>query len=297
MNNSLSKVIVGTWPLSGDFGKVSLCEVEQCLLKAYNAGIEEFDVAPNYGKSFMEIAVGKVFQGEEVLINTKAGNLPYGGKSFSPGDLRKSLDESLIRLKRDQVNVFYLHNPRNEITNYDPILNMFSDLKKEGKITYSGISLAKNFSYPEEVLEAVDFIQEDINLLQMDILENKKLHGKLVARSPLASGILGGHICSSTVFPPDDHRSGWLKGDRLKSILKRVQSLQEISDISIDKLARRFLLANTAIHKVIFGVKRIEHIEPIVQDTQATLALNIVHRIEKLYQCDFGLVDEKHLSY
>ena len=142
-----------------------------------------------------------------------------------------------------------------------------SKLKQNGIIKHKGISLAKNYSYDPELLKEFDIIQDDGNLLDMRFL-NLKLsnNSKFMARSPLASGILSGNINKNSIFSVDDHRSEWLKGKRLESIMKRVDVINKITDIKLIDLAKKFILSNESVEKVIFGVKKPEHIDSIVND-------------------------------
>lgn len=297
---SQHKVVIGTWPLSGDFGHVDLTTVDQTIHRALELGFHEFDTAPNYGKGFMEFALGKTLRDhKDVRINTKCGNLPFGGKSFAPADLQASVEQSLKRLQREQIHVLFMHNPRTEVSDWAPIFEMFTNLKKSGKIQKAGVSLAKGFDYAPEVFEFFDVIQDDANLLY---LKSPGLTGvvkkEFTARSPLASGLLGGGMTLQTTFAPDDHRSGWLKGDRLASCLKRVKAIETLSGMPVASASRRFLFGHPLISTVIFGVKRPSHLEDIHTDAKlGALPKDLSRALESLYDRDFDLVNERHLGY
>lgn len=296
----MKKAIIGTWPLSGDFGYVSLEQVAATLGACWDQGFREYDTAPSYGNGFAEFCLGKAFHGKpDVLFNTKCGNRPFGGKSFEISYLRESVENSLKRLNVEALNILFLHNPRTEIADYEPYLDFMSALKKEGKIRFSGISLAKGYAYPDNVMEKFDVVQDDINLLHMDpLFRSYAGKTKIMARSPLASGLLGGHLHAKATFPADDQRAGWLKGERLASILKRISAIENISSLPIDQLARRFLMSQKAITNVIFGVKRPEHVAALVQDINSKLLEpGLIEELVNLYKNDFGLTGEKHLSY
>ena len=257
------KAIIGTWPLSGDFGNVVLADVHRVLAAARDAGFQEFDTAPNYGRGFMEFALGKMFGGDsEVRINSKCGNIPFEGKTFDVADIRRSVEDSLVRLRRDSIHVLFLHNPRAEVSDYSPILHLMDELKGEGKIMSSGMSVARNFPYSDVVdLNDFDVIQDDHSLLY-----TSKFIGKLasstrfMARSPLASGLLGGRITAETTFDSEDHRSGWLKGERLEFICSILDEIKARWEVPLPILARAFLLQNHDVHQVIFGVSRVSHV-------------------------------------
>ena len=285
-----SKIIIGTWPLSGDYGHVNLKEIQDILECCYESDFKEFDTAPNYGNGFMEFCLGKVFHGKsDVKINTKIGNHSFGRKSFEIEKLKESLNESLKRLKRKSVSTLFLHNPREEILQYDKIIDFMEKLKQENIIEFMGISKAKNFDYSDKVdLNRFDVIQDDVNLLYLDSLNKiQSSNTVFMARSPLASGLLSGKISNDTVFSDDDHRHSWLKGDRLKSLLRRIDIIKENSEMDIAVLAMKFVLNLQNVDKVIFGVKKSEHVKKIIE----------INSDYKLDENDFGLKDEKHNSY
>ena len=296
-----SKIIIGTWPLSGDYGNINLNQVQQSLEFCYENGLKEFDTAPNYGNGFMEFCLGKVFQQNlDVQINTKIGNLPFGEKNFDVGALKKSFNESLKRLKRKSINTLFLHNPRNDILDYDKIIDFMEKLKSENIIKFIGLSKAKNFDYDDLVdLNRFDVIQDDVNLLYLEPINKiKNTKSIFMARSPLASGLLSGKITKDTKFSNDDHRNSWLKEKRLKSLLKRVDVIKQNSDMELSSLAIKFLLNLKNIDKIIFGIKKIEHVKNIIDITSDyKLDNNIIQKFKELYEKDFGLIDEKQYSY
>ncbi len=299
-----SGVVIGTWPLSGDYGLVGLKTIQETLEHCYNSGFKEFDTAPGYGEGFMEFCLGNVFhEREDVLINTKIGVAAFKQKSFELKNLQESFEQSLKRISKDSINVLFLHNPRDEVRDFAPILEFMDRLKSEGKIRQKGISIARNYDYGKKVdLSEFDVIQDDANLLAMNFLKIKyPKNTKFMARSPLANGLLFGNITINSDFPKEDQRSEWLKGKRLVSILKRVEALKKIGKenrIELPSLARRFLLNNKKIDKIIFGVKKTSHVGDIIRDlNNPPLNRNIDKKLIELFEGDFGLVNEKHLGY
>ncbi len=296
---SKNKIVIGTWPLSGDLGAVALSSIEKILLTAYDHGLREFDTAPSYGNGFMEFCMGKVFKNKkDVKINTKAGNIPFKGKSFNIENIKKSVEQSLKRLNIKRINVLFLHNPRKDVESYGELIRFLEELKSSGIIEHTGLSMAKGFDYKDHVnLMEFDYIQNDVNLIYTEPLSiDSKI--KLMARSPLASGILSGKLTEETTFPSDDQRSGWLKGERLHSILKRVRVLKELSDRDLPSLARGFVLSEERIDKVIFGVKKISHVEDLVNDIEnIDFPKKLSEKIKELNKEDFYLKNERHLGY
>ena len=171
-----SKVVIGTWPLSGDLGEVDKKEVYATLEYCAKMGLVEFDTAPNYGRGGMESIIGKVFKGEKnITINTKCGSSINNKKDFSKGSLRSSLYQSLERLGCDRIGTLFLHNPRNEIKNWKSLKDFFEKEKVDGSIISSGLSLAKDYTYDMNDLEYFDAFQNDLNLLYLKPLTNKKV--------------------------------------------------------------------------------------------------------------------------
>ncbi|MBT3235624.1 MAG: hypothetical protein HN353_06720 [Bdellovibrionales bacterium] len=297
------RCVIGTWPLSGDFGHIRLGEIEKILLCARAHGFREYDTAPSYGDSLMEHCLGNIFGSDSsMLINTKVGNIPFVGKSFDGSKIRKSLEDSLVRLKREQVNILYLHNPRDDVDSYEELVVLMENFKKEGKIVKSGISMAKNYCYPDGTVPLFDMIQDEANLLYLDRLDSYNDAKNVYFRSPLASGMLGGHISFDSSFSDKDHRSGWLKGERLYSILKRVETLQKrtssLSDLSLQSVAKKYVLDAKPSCKVIFGIKKMEHLDALCLDIQLPpMKDELIKNLKMLYHDDFGLVGESYLKY
>ena len=297
----ISKIIIGTWPLSGDYGKIDYKQVQDILEYCYELGIREFDTAPNYGNGVMEKYLGVIFKNRsDVLINTKMGNLPFNKKNYEIRELKKSFENSLKTLKRDSINVLFLHNPRMEITDYTDILNFMHELKDKGRINQIGLSKARNFNYEKFVnLEEFDVIQDDINLLNLQALKKSKPKGSiLMARSPLASGLLSGRITEKTVFSNDDQRATWLHGKRLESIVRRINEIRKHSDLELSELAIRFLQNQNLIDKIIFGIKRKEHVKNLLEQvSKKPLKPIIIKKLFELFENDFGLMDESDYAY
>ena len=142
-------------------------------------------------------------------------------------------------------------------------------------------------------------IQDDINLLSLQALQKPKPKGvTLIARSPLATGLLSGRITEKTIFPDEDHRSKWLYGKRLESLVHRINEIRKHSGLELSELAIRFLDDQSSIDKIIFGVKRKEHVKNILEQVNKNpLKSTISKKLFELFEADFGLKDEIEYSY
>jgi aryl-alcohol dehydrogenase-like predicted oxidoreductase len=294
------RILIGMWSLSGDFGPVSLITIEKVIQKALDNGFCEFDVAPNYGNGFAEMALGQVLGNDRsVKIYTKFGNHPFKGKDFSDIGLERSLEQSLVRLRRDSVEGVFLHNPRKEFSNYKNIPNIFSKLKADGYVSELGLSGAKGFDYSNYPWDSIDIYQQDFNLLYQNELSPKR-ESTFFARSCLATGILSGKLSKDSVFHANDHRSAWLKGDRLDSLVKRTQKIRDIAggSYTLSSLARRYVLFNPFVDTTILGISKPEQIEDIIEDMDSgPLPEDLVASLQKAHDVDFGLKGERHLGY
>ena len=126
-----SKVVIGTWPLSGDLGNVDKSNAYLTLEYCAKVGFTEFDTAPSYGGGFMETCLGDLFGDDKnILINTKCGNSNKNKKDFNNIALKKSLDDSLRRLRRSSIHILFLHNPREELSDLTPAIQFFNTEKK-----------------------------------------------------------------------------------------------------------------------------------------------------------------------
>lgn len=293
--SKISKIVVGVWPLSGDFGPVMPSDYEKSINRALDLGIKSFDTAPNYGNGYSESALGLILQGvKNININTKFGSLPFGVKKFEIDDLKKSFENSLKRLRVDKLNYIFLHNPRNEVKDFEKITNFMQNLKSNNLINNYGISVAKGFDYHD--ISKFNGIQLDCNLLFLkDLNKYSGKNQEIFARSPLASGILSGKLKSNTKFHKSDYRSGWLNGNRLDGILNRLNVIKEnIPHLTLPSLARKFLLFNNKIDRVIFGVKKASHIDDIIDDiTTKELDNSTIKKIIQLENNNFYQADNK----
>ena len=104
-----NKIIIGTWSLSGSFGKVEKKEIYKPIEFAIESGFLEFDVAPNYGNGMIEEIFADIikYNNTKLIINKKCGNSIKNVKSYKDQDIIQSLNRSLESLKA--INILYLH--------------------------------------------------------------------------------------------------------------------------------------------------------------------------------------------
>ena len=266
-NQYFKKIIVGTWSLSGDFGKVSKKNIYQVFENSVKNNLLDFDTAPTYGKGKMHKILSEMFKNnKKIKINTKCGYDSNYVKTFSIPDVEKSIDKSLNEFGR--INTLFLHNPRNEISDWSKIFTLLAKYKKNGDILKIGISFARVFYFSEKIINCFDYMQDEVNLLRpnnLNFLSNLK--PKLMVRSPLASGCLAGKFNINTKFSKNDYRYQWLNNQkRLRNILLQINEIKKITGINLRTFSKFFLLQNNNIDHVIFGLKNNPHIEELIYE-------------------------------
>ena len=287
-----SKIVIGTWSLSGDFGNVSRKNIYSSIEESLKKNFFEFDTAPIYGFGKIETILGKVLKGEKkVKINTKCGYNSKNIKTFSINDIRRSVDLSLKKF--DKINTLFLHNPRNEIKNWSNLIKVLLEYKKHKHINNIGISLARDFYFNKKIMNSFDFIQDEINLLRPQSIDKLKFFKpKIMARSPLASGCLSEKLSKKSKFTKNDHRNKWLSNKlRLKNILLQINEIKKISGNNLKMFSKNFLFQEKNIDKIIFGIKSPKHIIELNNDINNFKPISIIERklIKKLAINNFNL--------
>jgi aryl-alcohol dehydrogenase-like predicted oxidoreductase len=255
------KIVLGTWPISGDYGKYNVSQAKKLINYFLSKGNNEFDTAPNYGFGKSELILGQVLFNKKVLINTKIGNNEKKQKSFNLNFLKNSFENSLKRLKRKSINVLFLHNPRN-IKNSNKVFEFLKDLKKKNKIKNYGISISKDFKYSKKFLNKFKIFQLDYNLIYQKLYFDEFYRSKsnIYIRSPLASGLLVG---KKKIFSKNDHRSEWLTKKRVKNIYNSIDEIKKSKKYNIKKFSILFLKKSEFSKKVIFGCRTISQFKNI----------------------------------
>lgn len=136
---------LGAANLGGVYGDVDESEAIATVHRAFELGVTLFDASPYYGSTRAETVLGKALADlprDRIVLSTKAGRYGPDAFDFSPARLRRSLDESLVRLRQDHVDLFLLHDC--EFGDLDPILReslpALQDLKRTGKVRFVGLT-------------------------------------------------------------------------------------------------------------------------------------------------------------
>ncbi|MGR9168773.1 aldo/keto reductase [Rhizobium sp. KDH_Rht_773_N] len=215
---TVTDVGFGAWQIGGSWGDVSEADGRAALNAALDAGMTFIDTADVYGDGRSEKIIADVLKargGQRPMVATKAGRRlnPHVAEGYNKANLEGFIDRSLKNLQVDSLDLVQLHCPPTEVLYRPEVFAALDELQKAGKIKGYGVSVEK----VEEALKAIEYpgvvsIQIIYNIFRQrpDHLffgEARRKNVAVIARVPLASGLLSGKITRDTQFASDDHRS------------------------------------------------------------------------------------------
>jgi len=269
----VSEVGFGVWTLaSGRWGEFGDDQAVDLLHKAYEAGINYFDVAPTDGAGRGERLLGRAFQDkrELVIISTKVGRAD-GSVDFSPAGIRKSLDATLDRLASSYVDVLQLHYPDAATVANAGVWQTLEALKSEGKARYVGIALGPGPGGLEEGRAAMR--KRDLGCVQTyyNLLEEEpgrkffpvalEINQGMVIRAPHAGGVLESSA-DAVRFPADGDLqvkdAAWI--ERARKQAANLSWIYEGKGMSLSQAALKFILSEETVASVIPNIYREEHL-------------------------------------
>ncbi len=218
--NPVSVVGLGCWQLGADWGEVSESDAMSVLHAALDGGVTFLDTADVYGDGRSEALIGRVLRdrgtrGDRIMVATKMGRRadPHVPGSFTMAAFGGWLDRSRHNLGVDTIDLVQLHCPPTPVFADDRVFDALDTLVDDGVIAAYGVSV-------ETVAEALTALARP-NVASVQIILNafrrKPLEQVLpaaqaagvgiIARVPLASGLLSGRYDETTTFAADDHRT------------------------------------------------------------------------------------------
>ena len=213
----VSEISFGAWAIGGAWGDVSDADAMAALHKAVDVGINFLDTADVYGngRSERHIAQLKKERKEEIVVATKVGRkLPKQTvEGYSAANMTGWIEENLKNLNTDCLDIVQLHCPPTDAYYHPEIFGVMDDLVKAGKTRFYGVSVER----VEEGLKAIEY--ENVQTVQiifncfrqrpaeLFFEQAKKRQVGILARVPLASGMLTGKMTKQTQFAADDHRN------------------------------------------------------------------------------------------
>jgi len=213
----VSEISFGAWAIGGSWGAVDDKESLAALHKAADCGVNFIDTADVYGMGRSErlVAQFKRDRRQDIVIATKAGRkLPAQTvEGYSRKNLTGWVEESLRNFAADALDLLQLHCPPTALYYRPEVFGYLDDLVKAGKIRHYGVSVER----VEEALKASEYsgvktVQIIFNCFRLRpsrlfFQEALKRNIGILARVPLASGLLTGKLRRDSSFAPDDHRN------------------------------------------------------------------------------------------
>jgi aryl-alcohol dehydrogenase-like predicted oxidoreductase len=299
----VSVIGFGGWAIGGaseasgaplGWGRTSDDDSLAAVRRARDLGVNFFDTSDSYGFGRSESLLGIVLSRtrHDVVLATKVGVVRSSSgalqKDFSRQHIFHAVDGSLKRLRTDYIDLYQMHNPTIDDLKREEIQEAMEMLQDAGKIRFWGVSV----STPEEGLEVVQrgwghALQVLYNVLnqaparELFPVAKEKGYG-IIARVPLASGLLTGKFRTDTSFPADDIRQNFLTPRRLEEALARVDEAKSIIGGTARTLAEgalRFVLADGAVSTTIPGARNARQVEMNVAAADAWLPEEVVQKL------------------
>ena len=212
----VSVVGLGCWQLGADWGDVTESDALAVLSAAVEAGVTFLDTADVYGDGRSEQLVGRLLRGQAGLtVATKMGRRadPHVAEAYTLEAFRAWTERSRANLGVDVLDLVQLHCPPSSVYADDRVFDALDTLVEEGGLAAYGVSVET----VDEALRAIARPHVASVQIILNVFRRKPLEQVLpaaaaagvgiVARVPLASGLLSGRYDESTTFADDDHRS------------------------------------------------------------------------------------------
>ena len=268
----ITPIIMGTWQAGKEMWVgIDDSETIEALRAAFEAGITTIDTAEYYGNGHSERIVG------EALADVR-GQVVYATKVFSNhlryDQVMEACHGSLKNLKTDYLDLYQIHWPAGswgtELVPIEETMRALNDLKQQGEIRAIGVSVPD--TTPDNVIGSlvrgrVDSIQVIYNIFEQYPEWNlfpvcEKEGTAVIVRVPFDEGALTGKFTPETTFAEGDVRNHYFRGNNLKSVVQKVNTIREYKDrefpqLSMADLALKFCLTHPAVGTVIPGIRNV----------------------------------------
>jgi aryl-alcohol dehydrogenase-like predicted oxidoreductase len=312
----VSTISFGAWAIGGTWGPVDDQDSMAALRAALDAGVNFFDTADVYGDGRSErlLARLKRERREPFYVATKAGRRldPHTADGYTKPNLTAFVERSLRNLETDAIDLLQLHCPPTDVYYRPEVFGALDDLVREGKIRYYGVSVER----VEEALKAVEFsgvqsVQIIVNMFRQRPIERffpeaLRREVGILARLPLASGLLTGKLTAASTFAADDHRSfnrrgeSFDRGETFSGVdyelgLSVVEDLRSLvpPGLTLAQLALRWILMFDAVTCAIPGGKNPRQVhENVAPADLPPLSIETMAAVRALY--DSRIADDVH---
>jgi aryl-alcohol dehydrogenase-like predicted oxidoreductase len=214
----ISEISFGAWGIGGDvWGETRDDDSMRALHRAIDRGVNFIDTADVYGDGHSERLVGRLRRErrEEIIVATKAGRRlnPHVAEGYDRANLTSFVERSLVNLGTEAIDLLQLHCPPGEVYGMPDVFGILDDLVAAGKLRHYGVSVER----VDEALLALRYpgvqsVQIIFNMFRLKPAERFFVEAAtrkvgILARVPLASGLLTGKLHAASAFAAGDHRS------------------------------------------------------------------------------------------
>jgi aryl-alcohol dehydrogenase-like predicted oxidoreductase len=303
----VSAISFGAWAIGADWGQVDDVQSLAALERAIDLGVNFIDTADVYGDGRSErlIARLRAARREGIFVATKAGRrlAPHTADGYTRGNLTDFVERSLRNLQAEALDLLQLHCPPGEVYYRPEVFGVLDDLVAQGKLRHYGVSVEK----VEEALKAIEYphvetVQIIFNIFRQRPAElffarARQREVGILARVPLASGLLSGRMRPDTLFEASDHRrynrqgESFDRGETFAGVdyqagLRAVEALRPLvpAGMSLAQFALRWILMFDAVSCAIPGAKNPAQAEENLRAADLPpLAAPVMSALEGLY--------------
>jgi aryl-alcohol dehydrogenase-like predicted oxidoreductase len=304
----VSAIGFGGWAIGADWGSVDDAESMRALHAAADAGVTLYDTADAYGDGHSEQILGRFLRersGEQLYVATKMGRrVPQVAENYTPEAFREWTDRSRENLGVDRLDLVQLHCPPTAVFYRPELFAALDEMVTDGAMASYGVSVEK----VEEALKAIEFpgvasVQIIFNMVRQRpadrfLAEAARRDVGVLARVPLASGLLSGKLNRESEFDSDDHRSFNRHGESFdvgetfagldyETGLDLVEELRSLvpADATLSQMALRWILMSEGVTAAIPGAKTPEQARAnaAAADLPA-LSDAVMQRVRELYE-------------
>jgi aryl-alcohol dehydrogenase-like predicted oxidoreductase len=303
----VSTISLGCWAIGGSWGTVDDGESLRALHRALDLGVNFFDTADVYGDGRSErlLAQLRKERREPFYVATKAGRRlsPHNAAGYNRENLTSFVERSLKNLQVDALDLVQLHCPPTDVYYKPEVFAVLDDLVKAGKLRYYGVSVErveeglKALEYPN--VQSIQIIYNAFRQRPSERLFQETLKRKVgvLARVPLASGLLTGKLKKDSKFESDDHRQfnrhgeAFDRGETFSGVdyelgLGVADSLQPFvpSGATLAQWALRWILMEQAVTCAIPGAKRPAQVEENLKAVELpAIEPEVMAKVRELY--------------
>jgi aryl-alcohol dehydrogenase-like predicted oxidoreductase len=304
----ISTISFGAWAIGGDaWGKTDDDESLKALHRAADLGVNFFDTADVYGDGHSErlIARFRRERQEPIIVATKAGRRlnPHVAQGYNRENLTAFVERSLRNLDTDALDLLQFHCPPSPVYESDEVFDILDDLEADGKIRHYGVSVER----VDEALRAMEHpgmqsVQIIFNMFrpkpaeELFAVARAKRIG-ILARVPLASGLLSGKFSLTSEFSDTDHRRYNRHGEKFdvgetfsgvdyETGLRAVDELRAVvpSGASMAQTALRWTLMFPEVSAAIPGARNASQVQENIRALELeALSDDAMRRVSEVY--------------